>query len=898
MLIESLELEAIGPLRDRVFVGPFDKGLSILAQPNEWGKSTLIKALGRAFFDRYTSTADPIRRLRPAGTTLSPEICAIFQARGDRYRLVKRFLDKRACELSRWDTDTWVRTDESDRADVRIRELLGAPALDGQQPRPETWGFIRYLWALQDDAAEWPSWDGAGGEAARRRLATVPVDEAVRTLLDRLEGRAAELFTSTGRVKRKSALDLVVEKRERLARELSEIRARRVALEDLELQFARLSAELPAFARAREEKVSQAARLRAEAEAATKQLAEIARLTEELRRTDERLQQVSKDQGATAARAELARLAQGERNEAANHFAEAESMLGPLEKELQRLDAEQREKLASRRALEEQLQVIREHLRIRVQADQLAKLRETRNGAHVLEGELKRLNEALLRLPVVTPVKLAEWRDMDRHLREDRVRLETIGLRVTLAPEKSARVIVNNAETPEEISAGTPKTIIASQRLEVQLEGWGRIEIESGAHEAATLQTSIAKRESMFAMALQAVGVATLEEAEAAAERAKELEQAVRSVRTQLGSQLGAWETIERLDHFIAKLVLEQERATVLAKENPKPAVELQTDEETLGSALRAMLLEETTQHAITHGTREQVDSLRRKREESRAQTATAEARLKGFSDQQEMIAQRYPGGLAVSLQEAQGEFMRAEARLAEAKRQLPADAATLVERSADATRAATAAESEAAAMRQELRQLEIRLEERGGEGLYSRESELAEMLATAEEEAARLLREGRAARLLCDLIRHHEQRAIGNVLTPLENRLSTVFAAITGVAHRRVWFDETLQIRGVGVRMEEAIAFDDLSRGAREQLLLALRAAIALELSAEGPQCLILDDVLVHTDPMRHQNVLGYLRELAEKVQVIVLTCHAERYRGAGRVIRPATVQRVGGSP
>ena len=74
MLIESLQVEALGPFRERVAIGPIQPGLNILAQPNEWGKSTLVEALGRAFFDRYNSGADPIRRLRPAGTTLSPQV--------------------------------------------------------------------------------------------------------------------------------------------------------------------------------------------------------------------------------------------------------------------------------------------------------------------------------------------------------------------------------------------------------------------------------------------------------------------------------------------------------------------------------------------------------------------------------------------------------------------------------------------------------------------------------------------------------------------------------------------------------------------------------------------------------------------------------------------------------
>jgi uncharacterized protein YhaN len=82
-------------------------------------------------------------------------------------------------------------------------------------------------------------------------------------------------------------------------------------------------------------------------------------------------------------------------------------------------------------------------------------------------------------------------------------------------------------------------------------------------------------------------------------------------------------------------------------------------------------------------------------------------------------------------------------------------------------------------------------------------------------------------------------------------------------------------------------ILFPDLSRGAREQLLLALRAAIALELAKKEPPCLVLDDVLVHTDPVRQRNVLDYLETLSQQVQIVILTCHEERYRGVGQALK-----------
>lgn len=61
---------------------------------------------------------------------------------------------------------------------------------------------------------------------------------------------------------------------------------------------------------------------------------------------------------------------------------------------------------------------------------------------------------------------------------------------------------------------------------------------------------------------------------------------------------------------------------------------------------------------------------------------------------------------------------------------------------------------------------------------------------------------------------------------------------------------------------------------------------AVALELTAEEPQVLVLDDVLVSTDSTRQERVLDLLTATAEKLQVVILTCHPERYRGIGQAV------------
>lgn len=177
-------------------------------------------------------------------------------------------------------------------------------------------------------------------------------------------------------------------------------------------------------------------------------------------------------------------------------------------------------------------------------------------------------------------------------------------------------------------------------------------------------------------------------------------------------------------------------------------------------------------------------------------------------------------------------------------------------------------------------------LEALGSEGLYSRETELLERTEFKKSEAQAARRRGWAARLLHDLMERRKQEATRALLAPLQESLSSAFADLTGVTSRKVFLDENLQIRGVGRSDDELIPFEHMSQGAKEQLLLALRLGVTTALSEDEPQSLILDDVLVNTDPLRQERVLDLLQTAARRMQILVLTCHADRYRGIGKTI------------
>ena len=91
---------------------------------------------------------------------------------------------------------------------------------------------------------------------------------------------------------------------------------------------------------------------------------------------------------------------------------------------------------------------------------------------------------------------------------------------------------------------------------------------------------------------------------------------------------------------------------------------------------------------------------------------------------------------------------------------------------------------------------------------------------------------------------------------------------------------------------------FDELSGGAQEQLTLLTRIGLAEVLAGEGTLPLVLDDSLVNTDPLRIRQIHRVLFRAADRLQLLVFSCHDVLFDGLGaeQVFRLSGSRRVAG--
>ena len=105
-----------------------------------------------------------------------------------------------------------------------------------------------------------------------------------------------------------------------------------------------------------------------------------------------------------------------------------------------------------------------------------------------------------------------------------------------------------------------------------------------------------------------------------------------------------------------------------------------------------------------------------------------------------------------------------------------------------------------------------------------------------------------------------------------LSQRTQEIFGKLTAQRYQRLTLDKNLAVQ-ISAENEDTLRETRWrSDGTVDQLYLALRLAVAEELTPHAP--LVLDDALVRFDDTRLQTAIQILSEMAESKQIILFTC------------------------
>ncbi|MGO1502091.1 MAG: AAA family ATPase [Marinobacter sp.] len=866
MKLQRLRVEQFRQFRNSVELGDLQPGINLIHGPNESGKSTLVRAIRAAFFERYRSKS--AEDLAPWGdSSAAPTIQLSFEHKGQNWQLDKRFLKRHRCDLL---IDSIGYSGEE--AEEKLAELLGYQFPKKGASKEEHWGIPGLLWVEQGTGQDIEkAVQHAGGhlKSALNNLVGEVASTGGDEIIQAVEQQRKELLTATG--KPRGEYLTLANDRETLQQHVSELQAR---VEQYQVQVDRLGSLAIKHDKANQERPWEEARRSMQLAEAKYRDVEV--LQEQQNRGLDSLKQLQQN---------LTLLQQSQA-----HWRNQNEQLEQRHQSYQKAKQElEREELASPE-LATAVESARSKYQFATAAVKQAHLRDKRERLHKdcerLKAELAKLKQNQekaqgIQVSLDSARKQKQQNQIDanalrqlqqtqRELDDANIRTQTVATRVTwrLNPDKSL------ALGGQSINGQGEALLLEPGVLEIP--GVGSLGIQPGGDELASLRRQLERLEQSLVQQLATLAVESVEAAEQKQGRLQDAEA-----------------QIQRFDELLKSLTpngVEQQRS--VSAEVEAELLARSTELETLPVASAAegdnkslSLVESELKQAeqrladAESRQRDQETQLLKARYASEAahrewQRMTAELKS---SERQQQIQE-----LTRDIATAENQQAELETSLKERETKISEARPELLKQDIERYRA-TAEHQERAQQNRavELSEIRARLEAWGAEGLEEQCNEKVAELEHLNRRFRELDRRAKALDLLLNLLKEKRQALTRRLQAPLQKHLDHYLTVLFPEASLEV--DENL-MPGKFSRGGELGQMAELSYGAREQMGLISRLAYADLLQEAGrPTLIILDDTLVHSDAERLGGMKRILFDAATRHQILLFTCHPEKWRDLG---------------
>jgi chromosome segregation ATPase len=841
-------------------------GINLFVGPNESGKSTLVRAIRAAFFERYKSSS--VDDLQPWGdSSATPQVELEFDWQGTHWKLHKQFLKKQRCNLY-----IGQQHFSEDEAEEKLAELLGYQMSSRGASKPEHWGIPGLLWVEQGCIQDiHHSVDHAGHHLKSALSGTLGdvTTSAGDELINKVESQRAELLTKTGKP---------TGQYQKILADCDDYQTKLAELDEKIQRYRAAVDRLGELQRLRDEHDSQKPwqTYREQAKTAEAALAAVQALQTEQQRDQQSLRNCESNLEICLQqlrdfeqRTQQLTAREQEKTKTARAYAECQQLTAQLQQRKQQAEQEfQKAKTAVKTAREQlhRRNLQQEHDRLNAH---LRDLQSKHKTAAELHNALQALR-AQLQAQALDDNQLVQLKKLHSQLNEIRIQEQAIATRLQYQLDAGKTITIGKNSV-----TGNGEELLL-QNTTVEIPGVGTLRVQPGGKDVNELLRNRERLEGECHSALQRLKVQTFAEAEERAAHNQQLAAQIDQHKTRL--EILAPQGVDALHSDVQLAEQKLQKISTDLAELPATTSELNEREVEAALATADAALKAAEQADNEHQRELALRQRACESAEQEWQKLQAEIQSPDRQTRERETLDRL-NLLKAEAQQLQNALEQRKQKIDSANPAILQQDITRFKKSADAL------EKEATQRAVEISTLQIQLETLGAQGLEETRNDVQQQLEHLFQRRHQLQHRAEALDLLLNLLREKRQILTRQLQAPLQKHLNHYLNLLFPEA--TITVDENLRPEILNRRTDNA-HLDHLSFGAREQMGLISRLAYADLLKAAGrPTLIILDDALVHCDGERLEQMKRVLFDAGERHQVLLFSCHPERWRGLGVVGR-----------
>ena len=844
MRIQRVAVKNFRKLRDPVEINGLQPGLNVIVGDNEEGKSTLLKAVQAAFFDKHSMTGQAVEAMLPFGARVQPNVEVEFEVGGAGYSLRKGFFQNKFAQL-KGANGSW----ENAAAEDKLRKILEFTPRSHGSANDEHRGLSGPLWVEQGRAYEPLELNKdvkkALNEAIEQELDRANAGDDGLDLLSAVRSKFEEHYTEIrederGRLRQQRILlRSLKEKKESLAKQKKEY-------DDKLRRLEKIKRKIPKIQRGFNKALRKVDAVRA--------------IVGRIEEIEGNIAIADANLATSNAQLEAAKSLFRNRNEkkkslsaAQKNAKEKDEIFSGLNEQYK--DAKNRLDEAEENLEQAQLECKRAELK--AGSDKLAQ-------AEAIEKRIIENQEAIIQIPIANE-DVDDLGGLQDELNIQKARLEAMATTLDFSPSGNQSVSFNG----EKLEVDKPYRI--TEKALFKLEGFGELAVTPGGDEEdiRNCRSSVKELKQKLTEGLNDLRYSSVKEANKAWNRKKSLLDTIKIGEAKL--QGLAPEGLESLRLSIRRL---REDLPQAAAESAAPVLSVDEAE-----------VKRREAQGMWEGANQAFSAINETWNTERGavtQLKESIARLKTELDQDretnsDEVLETNANKAEKAHQKRQNRRNKLNAKLRELNPDSTREKLVSKKKSRDELQKLLDAKTE------KKNTLEGELRGLGALGLGEEIGKKYRECKSARTELERLELDAKAWKLLRDtLLTAQEEERVP--ITPLMERLAPYVELVFPGAKLHL-NESSLEIKDLErEHTAQSEPFSSLSIGTREQIAVLVRLAMADLLREQGkPVMLILDDPLVNSDDGRFEGMARALCKAARNLQILILTCHEHRYKSLG---------------